>query len=150
MKPIFEEERFKPQNIKILNYLSGIRGLSPEEIEQLKLITLWRSIESFNKDKGCKFSTHLYNTCRYTFLDHMGKKKIETLDYIEIAYHNNDENILDDLPPLYKIIIEDRFVYNYSIIEMLQKYKLKRWQLKILLEDSINSVKKELEKRKVE
>ena len=149
MKPIFEEELKKPQNIKILNYLSGIRGLDSDEISQLKLITLWKSINSFKEDKGCKFSTHLYNICRYTYLDHLKKKQIKTLDNLDVIKYNHD-NILDELPLLYKIIIEDRFVYKYTVIEMLQKYKLKRWQLKILLEDSVDFVKKELEKRKVE
>lgn len=149
MKPIFEEELKDPKNIKILNYLSSIRGLDRDEISQLKLITLWKSINTFNKDKGCKFSTHLYNICRYTFLDHLKKKQIKTLDNLDVIKYNYD-NILDELPHLYKIIIEDRFVYKYSIIEMLQKYHLKRWQLKILLEDSVNFVKNLVDKRKVE
>ncbi len=149
MKPIFEEELKNPQNIKILNYLSGIRGLDKDEISQLKLITLWKSINSFKEDKGCKFSTHLYNICRYTFLDHLKKKQIKTLDNLDVIKYNHD-NILDELPLLYKIIIEDRFVYRYTVIEMLQKYHLKRWQLKILLEDSVNFVKNLVEKRKVE
>lgn len=147
MKPIFEEELKKTQNKKILNYLSGIRGLSREEIHQLKLITLWKSINSFDEKRGCKFSTHLYNTCRFTFLDHLKKKTIKTADNIEIAKYEHD-NILDELPLLYKVIIEDRFVYKYTIVEMLQKYSFKRWQLKILIEDSVDFLKKELDKRK--
>jgi len=147
MKPIFEEELKKPKNIKILNYLSRLRGLDKDEIEQLKLITLWKSINSFNEEKGCLFSTHLYNTCRYTFLDFFKKKQIKTVDNIDIAKYNSD-NIIDELPLLYKTIIEDRFVYKFTMIEMSGKYKLQRWQLKILIQDSIDFLKKELDKRR--
>jgi DNA-directed RNA polymerase specialized sigma subunit len=149
MKPIFEEEIKKPKNIKILNYLSGLRGLDKDEIEQLKLITLFESIRTFDETKKCLFSTHLYNRCRYTYLDFLKKKKIKTLDNIEIVQYNH-ENIIDDLPDFYKIIIEDRFVYKLTIVEMSKKYELKRWQIKSLIEDSVNFLKKELEKRKVE
>ncbi len=149
MKPIFEEELKNPKNIKILNYLSSIRGLDRDEIEQLKLITLWKSINTFNENKGCKFSTHLYNTCRYTFLDHLKKRQIKTVDNLDVTKYNYS-NIVDELPELYRIIIEDRFIYKYSVIEMLHKYNLKRWQLKILIEDSVNFIEKILAKRKVE
>jgi DNA-directed RNA polymerase specialized sigma24 family protein len=149
MKPIFEEELKKPKNIKILSHLGKIRGLDTDEVEQLKLITLWKSISTFNEEKGCAFSTHLYNTCRYTYLDFFKKRQIKTIDNLDVIKYNN-ENIIDELPFLYKTIIEDRFVYKYTIIEMLHKYKMKRWQLKILIEDSVDFLKKELEKRKVE
>lgn len=148
MKPIFEEEIKKPKNIKILNYLSGLRGLERDEIEQLKLITLWKSICSFDETKNCLFSTHLYNNCRYTYLDFLKKKKLKTLDNIEIVQYNYD-NIIDELPDFYKIIIEDRFVYKLTIVQMSKKYELKRWQVKTLIEDSVNFLKKELEKRRI-
>lgn len=149
MKPTFEEELKKTKNIKILNHLNKLRGLSKEEIEQLKLITLWKSINTFKEEKGCLFSTHLYNICRYTYLDFFKKKQIKTLDNLDIIKYNSD-NIIDELPLLYKTIIEDRFIYKYTIIEMLQKYKMKRWQLKLLIEDSVKFLKKELDKRKID
>lgn len=138
MKPIFEEERNKNKNQKILGFLNRLQGISFEEIEQLKLITLWESCKSFDSNKGCKFSTHLYNNCRYTYLNFIKKtKKIENRkeEYLVDCHAMQDDNLktLDGLPLLFKTILEDRFVYKYTLVEMSKQYNLRLYQIKELI-----------------
>lgn len=140
MKPIFEEEIKKTKNQAILSYLGKLKGLTYSEIEQLKLITLWEAVESFNPEKGCLFSTHLYNKCRFAFLDHLRKKVIPVATFIEKSYEikENILDILDELNPDAKMILHDRFVSRLSINEMVSKYKVTRIQIKNLINSSID------------
>lgn len=141
MKPIFENEIENPKNKAILSYLNNIKGLSGSEISQLKLIVVWKSIQTFKPEKGCLFSTHLYNMCRYTYLDHMKQKFIPVANFIDKSYENND-NILDQMPKAYKMVLEDRFVYKYTIREMVKIYKLSKKQINILINDSVDFLRK--------
>ena len=124
MKPIFEIELKKLKNIKILSFLNKLTGISEEEKKQLKLIVLWKSIESFNPDKGCLFSTHLYNMCRYEYLNHINSKenkKRQVHKVIDKPTYEN-QNILMDLPEQYSKILEEKYIYKYSIKELCSIY----------------------------
>lgn len=143
MKPTFEEELEKPKNKAILSFLGNIKGISVEELKQLKLIVLWEAIETFDSSKGCLFSTHLYNRCRYTYLNTVKKKFIPTAEFIEISYQEKD-SILEDFPVAYKQILKDRFISKYSIHELIKMYNLNKKQIKILLDDSISYLKRNL------
>lgn len=148
MKIIFEEEVKKQKNKDILSFLGKIKGLSTQEIEQLKLITLWESIETFKPEKGCLFTTHLYNRCYYKYLDYMKEKYLPTFDFPDIyeaKKNTNTEELLEGIPKLYKMVLEDRFIYNFTTVELLKKYKVTRKQLKILIEDSIIRLKENID-----
>lgn len=151
MKPKFEEELKKTKNIKILNFLNRIEDLNQDEINQLKLITLWESIESFNNKRGCIFSTHLYNSCRFKFLKHINKNKEKkvVLEYIEQSCEdkpNKEEfEIIDELPILYRSILKDRFYYKINLVNLSKMYNMKRSQIKILIEDAKRELKKCIE-----
>ena len=144
MKLKFEEELKKTKNKKILSFLDKITDLDKQEKEQLKLIVLWESIETFDIKKGCLFSTHLYNCCRFKFLKHINKKNIPIFKHVEVSYCDN--NIFQDLPLEHEIIIKDRFVYRYTLNELCHKYSLKKDKIKELIEESKNFLKKILEK----
>lgn len=143
MKPIFEEEKEKVQNKKILSYLNKLKGLSYPEKEQLKLIVLWESIESYDPTRGCLFTTHLYSKCRYKFLDFLRKKTIPVGEFINKSYITH-ENLLDELPLLDKMVLEDRFVNKLTINEMIKKYKMNRSSINSLIEKSIEVFKEYL------
>lgn len=143
MKISFEEERKKEENQNILSFLNKINDMTSQEIEQLKLIVLWESVSTFDKNKGCKFTTHLYNTCRFAFLKHINKKRDVFVEQFETEY-SYTTTILDDLPTIYKTILEDRYIYRYSLREIGEKHNIKLNQVKSLIEDSKNCLKESL------
>jgi hypothetical protein len=141
MIPDFEEELKKISNYKILNFLHNIKGLSYEEISQLKRITVWKAVKTFKPEKNCLFTTHLYNTCRYTYLEEIRKKKEPNLvscsDGVDKAYIPV-KNPLEEIPEEIKSVLEDKYYQKMSIRQLMKKYKKTRKEMYSLIEECEN------------
>ena len=71
----FDEALNDEYCLKILNLLHRwLPKLPKEELKQLQMIALWEATSTFDTNKKCKFTTHLYNRVRFKFLKHINKK----------------------------------------------------------------------------
>ena len=150
----------KVENQKILSHLNKIIGITKEEINQLKYITLWKTIRTFNKNKNVKFSTHLYNTCRYVYLDEITRinkynqeVSIDTMDYLEHGTSSARQNYISDLfliierkelPEPFNEIIKDIYVDCLNFNQMLKKHNLRKKEFYSLKEESLQKLKEYL------
>lgn len=69
---------------KILNYFcANNRNLPREDLKQDGIIAIIKAINSYNENKNVKFSTHVYNTIKYTLISQIKNK----YTFIKIPEH---------------------------------------------------------------
>ncbi|MFR2317250.1 sigma-70 family RNA polymerase sigma factor [Terrisporobacter sp.] len=58
-------EQFKPMIIKLCNKWSRISVIEFDELMQISLLALMEAYKTYDKKRGMKFSTYVYNTIEY-------------------------------------------------------------------------------------
>lgn len=58
-------EQFKPMIIKLVNHWSRIDVIEFDELMQISLLALMEAYKTYDKKRGMKFSTYVYNTIEY-------------------------------------------------------------------------------------
>lgn len=83
----FDEISQDPYYRKILNTLKFPFKVSPDELENLKLIALWKAINTYIPSKSA-FNTHLTNFIKYVKLDHIKQEAKFYLKSVNLTRKN--------------------------------------------------------------
>lgn len=105
----------------------SVTTLNFDEIESIKLETIWKCIESYNEHRGIKFSTYL---CR-AFINNLRRESNKFKPGLEISREIPDSSFnkfefidsLSVLPEKYKSIIIDKFIDGLNNSEIAKKYE---------------------------
>ena len=103
-------------------------NFTPEEMEQLKLICLWKCTQNFDATKEVKFTSYLYASLRNAIIREI-KNKNSKYSYSDIGDSNNlscgsgvgsidTKNAIGNLPDEYQNIIFQRFFSNMTVAEI--------------------------------
>ena len=127
MDKSFEDLVEDPDIVNIMNKVSCSfqKGLDFDEIQSIKLDTLWKCVKNYDTSKGAKFTTYLHNQLNYAFRNEAKKKKSkvnlgelhtnvpEKYDYSVDAY-----DLVSGLPNHISTILKQRFLYQMTMVEI--------------------------------
>ena len=99
------------------------KSIDFEELESIKMLTLWKCVNKYDKDKGAKFTSFLFSQLGFAGKNHLKKKRKEyNCEKIEVCDMRNDTgeffDTLDGLPEEVVKIIRQRFIYNMTMTEI--------------------------------
>lgn len=147
------EEKWNDSNIRnIMNKISNRyeKNIDLDDIESIKMNTLWKCIEKYDKNRGTKFTSYLYQQLSYAFKNKVKKKKVEFNvsnfggpDKVDTSYPNTLEviDIVNDLEPEMAHIIEQRFYNNMTMKEIGKKNGYSRETARRKLKNAIKTCK---------
>lgn len=125
---VFEEELKNINNIKIMHHASRpFTGLLRcDELENCRLIALWKTVDDFQPTKGSKFTSILYNRVKWECIREI--KSTRPIQAVSIANSGNIEDkskyfggiddIISDIPTEYYDVLFQRFVEDKTFDEI--------------------------------
>jgi RNA polymerase sigma factor (sigma-70 family) len=100
-------------------------SIDPDDIESIKMQTLWRCMDKYDADRGTKFTSYLYQQISFAFKNKLKKKRMEfnrdeNFDKADISTRGRMEvfDILTGLDPELKDVIDKRFYHNMTMVEI--------------------------------
>ena len=108
----------------IYKVLSKYRNsIDVDELDSIKMLTLWNCIKKYNPDKGVKFTSYLYSYLTYACKNELKKKRREYgCDRLEAVDNRNNwrdlGDIVDGLPPEIAKVLNQRFVHSMTMHEI--------------------------------
>ena len=148
------EEKWNDSNIRnIMNKISNRyeKNIDLDDIESIKMNTLWKCIQKYDKNRGTKFTSYLYQQLSYAFKNKVKKKRVEFNvnnsfggpDKVDTNYPNALEviDIVNDLEPEMAHIIEQRFYNNMTMKEIGKKNGYSRETARRKLKNAIKTCK---------
>lgn len=112
-----------PNVVGIMNAVgSRYRSIDPDQLDSIKLNTLWECSKKYNPNRGTKFTSYLYQNLVFAFKNEL-KKNIrefptETIELNTPARANNTTDIFDGMPKEYANLLEQKYVYNMTMNEI--------------------------------
>lgn len=100
------------------------KNIDHDQIESIKLITLWECIKKYNKDKGAKFTSFLYQRLDFALRNELKKKRkefnFEDRDYgTKIEIKNNSFNeLVDGLSTEDARLLSQKYIHNMTMVEI--------------------------------
>ena len=88
---VFEEKWESSDVQNIMNKVANRyrRAIDFDDIESIKMQTLWRCIDRYNPDRGTKFTSYLYQQLSFAYKNKLKKKRREfNVDKIECRQKN--------------------------------------------------------------
>jgi len=112
------------QNImnKVASRYKG--SIDIDDIESIKMQTLWKCIEKYDESRGSKFTSYLYQQLSFAFKNKLKSKKVEFANSeIEKPDGKNKHkyeiiDILTGLEPELEEVLTQRFYYNMTMVEI--------------------------------
>ena len=95
-----------------------------DDLESIKMQTLWRCIDRYDPDKGTKFTSYLYQQLSFAFKNKLKKKRkeynVDTLESVDRKIQNAMEvkDMITGLDPEHADILNKRFYYNMTMQEI--------------------------------
>lgn len=84
------ENLLKDSNIvNIMNAIANryIKSIDPDEIESIKMMTLWKCRDKYDPNRGAKFTTYLYQQLSFALKNELKKKKrMVYLDNLQLDF----------------------------------------------------------------
>ena len=124
------------------------RSIDRDDIQSICLDTVWKCVKSFDKNKGAKFTTFLYNQLNFAFKNELKKKKnvlsldeIST-DYAQIPISDTMSDLINGLPASVSKILEQRYRYNMTMVEIGKANGYSRETARRRLKNAIKICKK--------
>ena len=110
----------------VVNKVSSFykNSIDHDDIQSICMTTLWKCIQTFDKEKGAKFTTFLYNQLNFAFKNELKKKKDISfsddlsMEYSQPSNQNNINELIGGLPDNASKILEQRYVYNMTMVEI--------------------------------
>ena len=121
------EEYWKSSDVQnIMNKVANRykKSIDMDDIESIKMQTLWRCIDKYDESRGTKFTSYLYQQRTFAFKNKLKKKRMEfNNDSIEKQDTNTVNkmevfDILTGLEPELRDVIDKRFYHNMTMVEI--------------------------------
>lgn len=126
----FEEKWTNADIINIMNKVGNryIKNVDRDDIESVKMNTLWKCIEKYDETRGTKFTSYLYQQLSYALKNQVKKKRQEfncthQFEKMDVNQINRGEvfDIVTGLDKEDAMIIEQRFYHNMTMKEIGKK-----------------------------
>lgn len=123
----FDEKWNDPSIQSVMTKVSNRykRNVDLDEIDSIKMDTLWVCIDKFDPTKGMKFTSYVYQQLSYAFKNKVKKRgvqfnNVDTLEKIDEDFENqvNVSEFLFGLDEELIQVIEQRFYKNMTMIEI--------------------------------
>tara|TARA_Y100001938_G_C8083574_1_gene430574 strand:- start:238 stop:702 length:465 start_codon:yes stop_codon:yes gene_type:complete len=121
------EEKWKSSDVQnIMNKVANRyrTAIDFDDLESIKMQTLWRCIDRYDPDKGTKFTSYLYQQLSFAFKNKLKKKRkeynVDTLESVDRKIQNAMEvkDMITGLDPEHADILNKRFYYNMTMQEI--------------------------------
>ena len=121
------EEKWESSDVQnIMNKVANRyrTAIDFDDIESIKMQTLWRCIDRYDPDKGTKFTSYLYQQLSFAFKNKLKKKRreynVETLESVDrkAEYSMQVKDMITGLEPEYADVLNKRFYYNMTMQEL--------------------------------
>lgn len=122
------EEKWNNTDVKnIMNKVSNryVKNIDMDDLESIKMNTLWKCIEKYDSDKGTKFTSYLYQQLTFALKNQVKKKRKEfnsqrTLEKMDVNQMMYQEvyDIITGLEEEDTKILEQRFYHNMTMKEI--------------------------------
>jgi RNA polymerase sigma factor (sigma-70 family) len=95
-----------------------------DDIESIKMQTLWKCIDKYDPTRGTKFTSYLYQQITFAFKNKLKKKRIEfnneSLEKVDTRNKGRMEvfDILTGLDPELRDVLDKRFYHNMTMVEI--------------------------------
>lgn len=100
------------------------KNIDFDQLESIKLNTLWQCLRKYDETKGAKFTSFLYQQLTFAFKNELKKKKKEfPTENIDINQSVNnsvqlDYELMDGIPTDMKNLILQKYIYNMTMVEI--------------------------------
>ena len=121
------EEYWKSSDVQnIMNKVANRyrRAIDMDDIESIKMQTLWKCIDKYDPSRGTKFTSYLYQQITFAFKNRLKKKRMEfnseCLEKVDTKNKGRMEvlDILTGLDSEMRDVIRKRFYYNMTMVEI--------------------------------
>ena len=95
-----------------------------DDIESIKMQTLWRCMDKYDPDRGTKFTSYIYQQLSFAFKNKIKKKRrefnVESIENVDRKLQSKMEvkDILMGLDSEYTDIIHKRYYQNMTMMEI--------------------------------
>jgi len=95
-----------------------------DDIESIKMQTLWKCMDKYDSERGTKFTSYVYQQLSFAFKNKIKKKRrefnVESIEDIDRRLQNRMEvkDILMGLDPEYTDILHKRYYQNMTMMEI--------------------------------
>tara|TARA_Y100000361_G_scaffold152616_1_gene172483 strand:- start:2198 stop:2680 length:483 start_codon:yes stop_codon:yes gene_type:complete len=144
-----------PNIVNIMNCVSNKynRSIDRDEIESIKMITLWKCIDKYDESRGAKFTSYLYQQLSFAFKNELKKKRqMLYLDNIQLDFIKSDSvyrdsstefmDVLIGLPKDVSDILKQRYLGNMTMVEIAKQNGYSRETARRRLKRAIKMCKK--------
>lgn len=112
-----------PNVIGIMNAVaSRYRTIDPDQVDSIKLNTLWECAKKYDPERGTKFTSFLYQNLNFAFKNELKKKAREfatdTLENSTPDLSIDNTDIFDGIPSEYADLIKQKYIYNMTMKEI--------------------------------
>lgn len=151
MDKTFEDLVKDPDIVNIMNKVSSKfqNNIDFDDIQSVKLDTLWKCVENYDSTKGAKFTTYLHNQLNYAFRNNLKKKKpqvnlgeLHTSVVGSHDYSRDAHDVVNGLPTDISHILEQRYLYNMTMVEIGQANGYSRETARRRLKNAIKICRK--------
>jgi len=99
------------------------KAIDPDEMESIKMNTLWRCINRYDPNRGALFTTFLYQQLGFACKNELKKKRpeyaCETIDVMDDQSMALEiQEIIHDMPDKHAKIIRQRYLDNMTMKEI--------------------------------
>lgn len=121
-----EESLKDPSIIGIMKTVENkySKNIDPDQLESIKLNTLWECTKKYDETRGAKFTSFLYQQLTFAFKNELKRKKkefsTENIEIIQPVIKNNQDTyeLMDGVPCDMKKIILQKYIYNMTMVEI--------------------------------
>lgn len=112
-----------PNVVGIMNAVgSRYRTIDPDQLDSIKLNTLWECAKKYDPTRGTKFTSFLYQNLTFAFKNEL-KKKIrefatETIELNTAAKATDYTDIFDGVPSEHAELLKQKYIYNMTMNEI--------------------------------
>jgi len=145
-----------PDIVNIMNAVSNkySKSIDLDEIESIKMLTLWKCVKKYDPDRGAKFTSYLYQQLSFAFKNELKKKK-------QMWYRDNNQidmsningvsksdlsiefsDTISGLPDDVSMILKQRFLGNMTMVEIAKANGYSRETARRRLKRAIKICKK--------
>jgi len=123
----FEEKWNNSDVINIMNKVSNrySKNIDRDDIDSIKMDTLWKCIQKYDETRGTKFTSYLYQQLSYALKNKVKKKRnefnaVNNLEKVDSKAILKGEvfDIITGLEEEETKILEQRFFYNMTMKEI--------------------------------